>query len=473
MQTKEIKAFPEGFLWGSATAAFQCEGAAHEDGKGLSVMDVRNQDPSICNYEVASDHYHHYKEDVALMKECGLKAYRFSIAWTRIFPNGNGEVNPKGVEFYNNLINELVAANIQPVVTLYHFEYPQSLIEQYGGWINRRSIEDYVNYAEFCFNTFGDRVKYWLTVNEQDHVIHMPFRLGLDENIDRKEAEKLGFLANHNMCVAAAMTFKKCHELVEGGMIGPAVCFDMMYPTSNHPEDTLAWLDAMDIRNYYVLDLHCRGEYNGTFRRYLEDRNMFPEVCPEDMDLMKENHPDYIGFNYYASKSVSAYPLNENAEIGDIEFKLLPDKEAGIYRIVKNNNLNATLWGWEIDDIGIQSAARLMWDRYHLPLLVTENGFGNKDIILQDGSMIQDDDRIDYLARHLRQIKEAMNLGVKFIGYCNWSFIDIVSGHSGFSKRYGLVHVNRDEHDLKDLRRTKKKSFYWYKSVIESNGGSI
>ncbi len=471
METKKINSFPDDFMWGSATAAFQCEGAAHEDGKGLSVMDVRKQDPSICNYEVASDHYHHYKEDVALMKECGLKAYRFSIAWTRIFPEGNGAVNLKGVDFYNSLIDELIAAGITPIVTLYHFEYPQGLVEQYGGWLNRRSIDDYVNYAVFCFKTFGDRVKYWLTVNEQDHVVHMPFRLGIPAG-DIHETEKAGFLANHNMCVAAAKAFQECHKLVEGGKIGPAVCFDMLYPTTNRPEDALAWLDAMDIRNYYVLDMNVKGEYNGTFQRYLEDRGMMPEILDGDMELMKAGHPDFIGFNYYASKSISAYHTDEQHPIGDIEIKLLPDKEAGIYQVVKNENLSATLWGWEIDDIGLESVCRLLWDRYHLPLLITENGFGNRETPDENG-VVQDDDRIDFLSRHLKSVQRAMNVGVQVIGYCSWSFMDIVSGHSGFSKRYGFVRVNREEHDLKDLKRSRKKSFYWYRDTITLNGENL
>lgn len=471
METKHIRPFPKDFLWGSATAAFQCEGAAHEDGKGLSVMDVREQDPSICDYEVASDHYHRYKEDVALMKECGLKAYRFSIAWTRIFPDGNGPVNQKGVDHYNSLIDELVAAGIEPIVTLYHFEYPQGLVDQYGGWMDRRSIDDYVNYAEFCFKTFGDRVKYWLTVNEQDHVVHMPFRLGLRAG-EVHAMEKAGFLANHHMCVAAAKAIRSCHELVEGGKIGPAVCFDMLYPTSNRPVDALAWLDAMDIRNYYVLDMNVRGEYNRTFQRYLEDRNMMPPVLDGDMELMKANKPDFIGFNYYASKSVSAFPTDQENKIGDITIKLLPHKEAGVYQVVKNENLSATLWGWEIDDIGLECVCRLLWDRYQLPLLITENGFGNKETPDQDG-FVADDDRIDYLSRHLLSVKKAMNVGVEFIGYCTWSFLDIVSGHSGFSKRYGFVRVNREEHDLKDLARSKKKSFYWYKDTIAQNGDNI
>lgn len=471
METRTLKSFPENFLWGSATAAFQCEGAAHEDGKGLSVMDVREKNPKICDYEVASDHYHHFKEDVAYMKECGLKAYRFSIAWTRIFPHGNGEVNEKGVEFYNQLIDELVKANITPIVTIYHFEYPQGLVEEYSGWINRKSIDDYVNYASFLFKTYGDRVKYWLTINEQDHVVHMPFRLGL-KGKDQHENEKLGFLANHNMCVASAKVFKLCHEMVDGGKIGPAVCFDMMYPTTNRPEDTLAWFDAMEIRNYYILDMQVRGEYNPTFKRYLEDRNMMPKIAVGDMEVMKENKPDFIGFNYYASKSISAFPTDEENHIGDLTIKLLPAEEAGIYKVVKNENLTATLWGWEIDNIGLECVARLLWDRYHLPLLITENGFGNVETPDENG-LVQDDDRIDYLYKHLLSVRNAINMGVEFIGYCTWSFMDIVSGHSGFSKRYGLVRVNREEFDLKDLARSKKKSFYWYKDTIAQNGENI
>lgn len=471
METKIINPFPDNFLWGSATSAFQCEGAAKEDGKGLSVMDVRKQDPAICNYDVASDHYHHFKEDVALMKECGLKAYRFSFAWARIFPKGNGAINPQGVQFYNELIDELVKADITPIATIYHFEYPQGLIDQYGGWIDRQSIDDYVDYASFLFKTYGDRVKYWLTVNEQDHVVHMPFRLGLKGH-DQHENERLGFLANHHMCVAAAKATKACHEIVKDGKIGPAVCFDMLYPASNRPADALACQDAMDIRNYYVLDINVKGEYNGTFKRYLEDRDMMPEIQEGDMEIIKANKPDFIGFNYYASKSVAAYPCDEDHKIGDLVIKLLPAEEPGIYKVVKNENLNATLWGWEIDDIGLECVCRLLWDRYRLPLMITENGFGNKETLPED-KMVKDDDRIDYLTRHLLAVKKAMNVGVEFIGYCTWSFMDIISGHSGFSKRYGLVYVNRDEHDLKDMCRYKKKSFYWYKDTIACKGYNI
>ncbi len=472
METKNIKAFPKDFLWGSSTASFQCEGAANEDGKGESVIDRRVQDKSLCDYSVASDHYHRYKEDVKLMKECGLKAYRFSISWTRILPLGNGEINQKGLKFYDDLINELIENNIEPIVTIYHFDYPQGLIDQYGGWLDRRSVEDYVRYAEILFENYGDRVKYWLTINEQDHVMHHPFRLGL-QGLDAKESVRLGFIANHHMSVAGALAIEKCHEMIPGSKIGPAACFDILYPATNNPVDVLAWKDAMDIRNYHVLDLNCLGEYNGTLMKYLEDRQMVPSILDGDIDIMKRNRPDFIGLNFYMSRSVKENPISETNKIGDIDVRILPMAEAGVYMTVKNENLKSTLWGWEVDEIGLHISARLLWDRYKLPLLITENGFGHVETMPNDKEMIQDDNRIEYLTKHLKSIKEAMNLGVEFLGYCNWSFIDLVSGHSGFSKRYGLVFVNRDEHDLRDLSRHKKKSFYWYKDLIETNGEKI
>ena len=254
--------------------------------------------------------------------------------------------------------------------------------------------------------------------------------------------------------------------------IGYGMSLHSTMAMDDHMATTRATMDAMEIRNYYLLDLNCKGEYNGTFRKYLEDRDMMPEIYPGDMEAMKENKPDFLAFNYYYSQSVSAYPLDDEHEIGDIEFKLLPNKEAGIYQVVKNENLKATLWGWEIDEIGLQCSARLLYERYGLPLLITECGFGNKEVWPQDG-IIEDDDRIDYLSRHIHAVKEAMNLGVEFIGFCSWSFIDLISGHSGFSKRYGFVYVNRDEHDLKDLARRKKKSFSWYKDTIACNGRNI
>lgn len=472
MEYRHKQGFPKDFLWGSATSAFQVEGAWQEDGKGTSVIDVWKLADDITDFKVASDHYHHIDEDVALMKEMGLKAYRFSIAWTRILPDGNGAVNPKGIAFYNHLINALCDAGIQPLVTIYHFDYPLALVEKYGGWMHRKSIEDFVNYARILFTHFGDRVHYWMIINEQDHIIHMPYRLGLSEQENQHTLKKKGYQANHHMCVASAKVIELCHQMLPNAKIGPAVCFDMIYPNSNLPEDVLAAQDALMIRNFYLLDLQCRGEYSTMFTRYLQDRDMFPEIDAEDLLCMKQHTPDFIAYNYYASKCVCAYPSDDAHPIGTLEQVLLPSAEAGIYRSVKNEHLQATKWGWQIDPIGIRLSARTLYDRYHLPLLISENGFGNVDIVNEHG-YVEDDDRIEYLKQHLLEIRNAINDGVPILGYCTWSFIDLVSGHSGMKKRYGFVHVNRDEFDLKDMRRTKKKSFNWYAQVINSNGEKL
>ncbi|GGP10119.1 glycoside hydrolase family 1 protein [Oceanobacillus neutriphilus] len=471
MEYKAYTSFDPDFLWGAATASFQVEGAVEEDGKGLSVIDVMPKNPAITDFSVAVDHYHHIEEDVALMAELGLKVYRFSIAWTRIFPNGNGEVNQAGVDFYNRLIDALIKHQIEPLVTIYHFDYPQSLVEQYGGWISRESIEDYRAYAEFLFKTYGDRVKYWLTINEQDHVVRIPSRLGLTGE-DHYEQLRLGYQANHHMCVATALTIKTFHELGMEGKIGPAVSYSMVHPASSHPDDILASKDAMLIKHNYLMDLHCYGEYSYSFQRYLEERNFTPAIEEGDLELMKQYPPTMLGVNYYFSEAVRAFPATEEFPIGYQKKSLLPEAEAGVFEVVKNENLAATDWGWEIDPVGLRLTLRELYDRYKLPMIITENGIGAYDK-LEEGDMIRDDYRISYLREHIKQVKLAINDGVPMLGYCAWSFMDLVSGRNGMEKRYGFVYINREDFDFKDMRRIKKDSFHWYQKVIASNGEDL
>jgi 6-phospho-beta-glucosidase len=468
MEYKTYTSFDPNFLWGAGTSSFQVEGADQEDGKGLSVIDVMQKSPEITDFSVASDHYHRLEEDVALMAELGLKVYRFSIAWTRIFPKGNGAVNKKGVDFYNRLINELIKHNIEPLVTMYHFDYPQSLIEQYGGWMSRKSIEDYRAYAEFLFKTFGDRVKYWLTINEQDHVVRIPSRLGLTGD-DHYEQLRLGFQANHHMCVATALTVKTFEELGMEGKIGPAISYALVHPASSDPDDVLASKDAMLIKNNYLMDLHCYGKYSHSFQRYLEDRDFTPTMEDGDLELMKQYPPTMLGVNYYFSETVRAFHATEKFPIGYQKKALLPKAEAGLFEVVKNKNLPATDWDWEIDPVGLRLTLRELHERYNLPIIITENGFGAYDK-LEQGDIVRDDGRIDYLREHIKQVKLAINDGVNVFGYCAWSFMDIVSGRNGIKKRYGFVYVNREDFDLKDMRRIKKESFKWYQKVIASNG---
>ncbi|EOI6974629.1 glycoside hydrolase family 1 protein [Listeria monocytogenes] len=471
MEFRKNKAFPNDFLWGASTSSFQVEGAWQEDGKGVSVIDVMAKNPKITDFTVAVDHYHRMKEDVALMAELGLKVYRFSIAWTRIFPTGRGNINQKGVDFYNDLIDELCKYGIEPLVTIYHFDYPQGLVEEYGGWVSRNSVEDYRAYAEFLFKTYGDRVKYWLTINEQDHVVRMPSRLGLTGKTQHEQL-KLGYQANHHMCLATAATIKTFHEIGIKGKIGPAVSFSMIHPASPSPEDVLASQDAMLVKHNYLLDLHCNGEYRAPFWQYLLDRDFAPEIEAGDMQLMKENPPTMIGVNYYFSEAVKAFPATEEFPIGYQKESLLPEAEAGIFQVIKNQQLTATDWGWEIDPVGLRLTLRELHERYHLPLIITENGMGAYDK-LEVGDVINDDYRIMYLKEHIKQVKLAFNDGVTVLGYCSWSFMDVVSGRNGMDKRYGFVYIDRENFDLKEMRRIKKQSFYWYQKVITSNGESL
>ncbi|WP_440897658.1 glycoside hydrolase family 1 protein [Amphibacillus sp. Q70] len=471
MDWKDIESYPNDFLWGASTSSFQIEGAATTDGKGLSVIDVMEKQPDITDFSIAADHYHHLEEDVALMADMGLKVYRFSISWTRIFPQGNGEVNQAGVDFYNRLIDALKKYQIEPLVTIYHFDYPQALVDQYGGWLSRQSITDYHRYATFLLKTFGDRVKYWLTINEQDHVIRFPSRLGIKE-CTYAEQLRLGYQANHHMCLATARVIQTFHELGMTGKIGPAVSYSWIHPYSANPMDVLASKDATIIKNNYLLDLHCKGKYNKVFWRYLEERHYLPKIEAGDMELLRENPPTMIGVNYYYSETVKAFPTSSEYPIGYHKETPLPTAEAGIFEVVNNEQLSATDWGWEIDPIGLRLTLRELYDRYELPLIITENGIGAYDKLEADDK-IQDDYRIDYLQKHLQQLQLAITEGVDILGYCAWSFMDLVSGRNGMEKRYGFVYINRDDFDLKDLRRVKKQSFYWYQKVIRSNGKYI
>ncbi|QCX33906.1 glycoside hydrolase family 1 protein [Caloramator sp. E03] len=469
MYHKKLKPFPKDFLWGASTSAYQVEGAYNEDGKGMSVIDMGKHPEGTTDFKVASDHYHHYKEDIALFAEMGFKAYRFSIAWTRIFPEGTGEVNPKGIAFYNDLINELISHNIEPIVTMYHFDLPYAL-QQKGGWSNRETIDAFENYARTLFLNFGDRVKYWLTINEQNMMILHGAAIGIvDKNV--KNIEKELYQQNHNMFLAQAKAMKLCHELCPNAKIGPAPNISAIYPASSKPEDVLAAANLSSIRNWLYLDMAVFGRYNSKAWSYLEEKGYTPEIKDGDMEILKGANPDFIAFNYYSTSTVAESKNDEwdKTSIGDQQIVI---GEQGVYRGVKNPYLEKTQFGWEIDPVGFRNTLCEMNERYNLPLLVTENGLGAFDK-LEEGDVVNDDYRIDFLRKHIEQAQLAITDGVKLIGYCPWSAIDLVSTHQGFAKRYGFIYVNRDEFDLKDLRRIRKKSFYWYKKVISTNGEDL
>lgn len=467
---KNIKNFPRDFLWGASTSAYQVEGAWNEDGKGLSVIDMLNHPEDTSDFKVASDHYHRYKEDVKLFAEMGLKAYRFSIAWTRIIPNGVGEVNKKGIEFYNNLIDELNKYKIEPIVTMYHFDLPYEL-EKQGGWSNRDTIDAFVEYAKVLFENFGHKVKYWLTINEQNTMILHPGAIGIPKG-GKLPSKKELYQQNHNMLVAQAKVMNLCHEMLTNAKIGPALNITTMYGETCNPNDAIAAHNWETLRGWSFLDLAVYGRYNRLFWSYLEDRELTPVILEGDMDILKSGNPDFVAMNYYSTATI-AESKGDSSDVspraGDQQIML---GEPGVYRAAENPYVDKSKYGWVVDPVGLRITLRKVSERYNLPILITENGYGDKDV-LEENDVINDDDRIDFIRSHLEQLQLAIADGVEMLGYCPWSAIDVVSTHQGYGKRYGFIYVNRGEFDLKDLRRIKKKSFYWYKNVIESNGKNL
>lgn len=464
---KQLKDFPQDFLWGASTSAYQVEGAYNEDGKGMSIQDLHVPEAGITDFKVASDHYHRFKEDIQLMAELGLKAYRFSISWTRIIPDGDGEINQKGIAFYNQLIDELIKYHIEPVVTIYHFDLPLALYEK-GGWANRQTIDAFEKYAKTLFTYFGDRVKYWLTINEQNVMINHPSAMNPGKTPSKKEL----YQQCHNMFVAGAKATLLCHKMVENGKIGPAPNITAIYPEKCDPSDVIAADNWESIRCWLYLDVAVHGRYNSLVWAYLEEKGWTPEIEDGDMEVIAQAKPDYLGINYYATATVAA-AKNDGTDCqprnGDQQIMI---GEEGVYRAAKNDYLEQTEFGWMVDSIGLRVTLRRIYDRYHLPILITENGLGAKDVLTED-KKIHDDYRIDYLQRHFHQAKLAMMDGVELIGYCPWAFIDLVSTHQGYQKRYGFVYVDREEDDLKELKRYKKDSYFWYQKVIDNNGKDL
>ncbi len=456
---------PKNFLWGASTSAYQVEGAYNEDGKGLSVQDVKEPFPGTPNFNVCSDHYHHYKEDVALFAEMGLKAYRFSIAWTRILPNGSGEVNPKGVEFYSNLIDECLKYGIEPIVTMYHFDLPNEL-DKVGGWTNPKTMDAFVEFATILFKEYGTRVKYWLTINEQNMMILYGPVIGTT----KPGQEHLLYQSNHYMLLAQAKVFKLCHDMIPDAKIGPAPNISVNYPHTSKPEDNYAAMYINAVRNWLYLDIAVWGKYNPIAMDYITKKGFKIEITEEEMEILRSGKPDFIAFNYYSTATFEGpgADVKPNPE-ADQQIGL---SDEAFYAGVKNEFLPFTDCGWQIDPLGFRTTMLEMYARYHLPLLITENGLGAYDKVEEDGS-INDDYRIDYLKQHITELKRTVEAGVDVMGYCPWSAIDLISTHQGFEKRYGFIYVNRDNNDLKDLSRMKKKSFFWYKDLIKENAESL
>lgn len=465
--------FPKDFLWGSATAAYQVEGAWNQDGKGPSIWDLYSKIPGATfegtNGDVAADHYNRYKEDVKTMAEMGLKAYRFSIAWTRILPEGSGKVNQKGVEFYSNLIDELLKYGIEPMITLYHWDLPQALQDKYAGWESREIIEDFANFAKICFENYGERVKYWIVMNEPNVFIDLGYSIALHPPgvSDKKRALNAG----HITALANAKAIKLFRDIVPNGKIGSSIAYGPAYSASDSFEDKVALEKYYNHAVWWWFDVYFKGQYPQDALDYNQKMYGAPEIHNGDLELLKSVSSDFIGINYYCTQmiadnkeNVGYNGMNNSGEKNSQKENGVP----GLFKHVRNTNLEYTDWDWAIDPDGLRYGMLQLKERYNLPILISENGLGAVDPIDAEGN-IQDIPRIDYLREHIIACRNAINEGIDLIGYCTWSYIDLLSWLNGYKKQYGFVYIDREN----NLERKKKASYFWYKDVIESNGEKI
>lgn len=475
----KLDPFPKDFLWGSASAAYQVEGAWNLDGKGKSVWDefvrIPNKTFKGSNGDVAVDHYHRFKEDIALMAEQGLKTYRFSIAWTRILPDGRGEINQKGLDFYSDLINELLKYGIEPIVTLYHWDLPQALEDAYGGWESRQVIQDFTNYAKILFDAYSDRVNYWVSLNEQN--VFMMHGFLMASHPPAVTDPKRMYAANHIANLANASVIKAFRDGKYPGKIGPSFAMSPAYAVDCQPENVIATENMLDLFTNFWMDVYVYGRYPKVALKNLAKNGLAPVFEAGDEDLLKAGKPDFMGVNYYQSMTIASNPLDGVTMTGEANYsgKKGTTKEAGqpgMYKIVSNPYLEKTNWDWTIDPAGLKISLRRISSRYDLPILITENGLGDFDTLEADGQ-VHDQPRIDYLKTHCLAIQEAITDGVEVLGYCTWSFTDLLSWLNGYQKRYGFVYVDRDETNEKELKRYKKDSFNWYRDVIRTNGASL
>lgn len=466
--------FPKEFLWGGATAANQCEGAWNEDGKGASIQDYMPHGIMQGPSEVIDKHnlklegidlYHHYKEDIALFAEMGFKVYRMSIAWSRIFPNGDDEKpNEKGLEFYDNVFDECKKYGIEPLVTLSHYETPYHLAKKYDGWRSRDLIGFYEKYVRTVFTRYKGKVHYWITFNEINSIWHFPLMgAGILTQKNLLKAQDL-YQAAHHELVASALATKIGHEIDSENKIGCMVLGLTSYPRTCNPDDVIATMEESK-RGYFFTDIHMRGYYPSYALKMMEKEGVVLDATDEDLEMLK-NTCDFLSFSYYMSKCIASNP--EQYEKG----------KGNLTTGVKNPYLQESQWGWQIDPKGLRYLLNTYYDRYQKPLFIVENGLGAKDTLLseeKDGYWVEDDYRIQYMNDHLAQVSKAIeNDGVEVMGYTSWGCIDLISASTAeMKKRYGFIYVDRNNDGTGTFKRYKKKSFYWYKNVIETNGKII
>ncbi len=464
--------FPANFLWGGAVAANQCEGAYDEDGKGWSTQDLApkgvvgaiTDHPTEDNLKLKGiDFYHRYREDIAMLAEMGFSVFRFSIAWSRIFLNGDEETpNEAGLAFYDQLIDECRRHGMEPLVTLSHYETPYHLAKTYDGWCSRKMIDFFKRYVNTVMKRYKGKVHYWLTFNEINSILHNPYLSGGILTPKEQLSKSDLYQAIHHELVASALVTKMAHEIDPDNKVGCMVIGIPSYPLTPNPDDVIANMEQ-DRHNLYFTDVQARGAYPKYLNRYFKENGIQIQMEEGDEEILK-NSVDFISFSYYMSTCGCADPDAHPQAAGNI----IPG--------VANPYLRSSQWGWQIDPKGLRYLLNQFYDRYQKPLFIVENGLGARDeLIEKDGVLtVEDDYRIEYMREHLLQVEEAIEDGVEVLGYTSWGCIDLVSASTAqMSKRYGFIYVDRNDDGSGAMARYRKKSFYWYRDVIASNGASL
>lgn len=446
--------FPKDFLWGGAVTAHQSEGAYTACGKSPAVCDLFPK-PEHSDFKDGIDSFHRYEEDFALFEEMGFTCYRFSIDWSRVMPDGEN-FSEEGIAFYNRFIDSMIAHGMEPMCSLYHFEMPMCLMEKYNGFYSREVVDKFVKYAHKMIDCFGDRVKKWISFNEQNGIAFpgrkLPYGAVCPEGVSE---EKFINQLVHNSFVAHCEVVKKVHTIKDAKVLG-MVIYIPCYAATCNPLDELAAREHMSKTNIFF-DMFVHGEYSGYNWSVMKKNDNLPDIKEGDFELFKENTVDWLSISYYMSATAKANEDIVNA--------------SGNLKVALNPYLKASEWGWTIDPLGLRISLRDIYERYRMPIMVIENGFGMRDVF--ENNTVNDDERINYMREHLKQIELAMDEGVVCPGYLSWGPIDILSSQGEMGKRYGFIYVNRDDKDLKDMKRYKKKSFDWYKKVIATNGEDL
>jgi len=461
--------FPRNFLWGGATAANQCEGAYLEDGKGLSIQDVLpkgfkviTEEPTPDNLKLKGiDYYHRYKEDIKLFAGMGFKVYRFSIAWSRIFPTGEeAQPNEAGLKFYDDVIDECHKYGIEPLITISHYETPLALARKYNGWSNRIMIDLYLKYCQVLFERYKGKVKYWITFNEINSILHQPFVSGAILTPKAQLSNQQLYQAIHYELVASAKAVQLAHSIDPEYKVGSMILAVTIYPLTPNPDDIIEVME-LDNEVYLFSDVQALGAYPYYAKRVFEEKGVQLEISDEDREALTHT-VDFVSFSYYSSNCAAA-----DHSLGE------PTGSNMVPTLKRNPYSKVSEWGWQIDPKGLRYSLIELYDRYRKPLMVVENGMGAKDVVEADGS-IHDPYRVEYFRQHISEMGKAIDEGVEMWGYTTWAPIDLISASTNqMSKRYGFIYVDQDDMGNGTLARSRKDSFYWYKKVIASNGEDL